>query len=92
MTKLLYNENTAGKTAFFRCFAKKSGGLQEQENRRRGTMHMPPDERPPVRRRRRRWSPRRVWNYFVMAVGYLALAYNLIRGIIYLLVLAEEWM
>ena len=55
-------------------------------------MHTPPDERPPVRRRRRRWGPRRIWNYFVMAVGYLAIAYNVIRRIIYLLVLAEEWM
>ena len=37
-------------------------------------------------------GPRRVWNYFVMTIGYLAIAYNVIRGIIYLLVLAEDWM
>ncbi|MBQ7656883.1 MAG: hypothetical protein IJI53_10110 [Clostridia bacterium] len=51
-----------------------------------------PENHPPVRRRRRKWGPRRVWNLFVMAVGYITLAYSLVRGIIYLLVLAEEWM
>lgn len=55
-------------------------------------MHKPPDDHPPVRKRRRRWGPRRVWHYIVMTIGYLAIAYNVIRGIIYLLVLAEEWM
>ena len=85
MTKLLYNEN-----AVFPSTG--NGGNQQKKSRRRDSMHNPPDERPPVRRRRRRWGPRRIWNYFVMAVGYLAIAYNVIRGIIYLLVLAEEWM
>ena len=55
-------------------------------------MYMPPDEHPPVRKRRRRWTPRRVWNCIVMTIGYLTIAYNVIRGVIYLLVLAEEWM
>ena len=61
----------------------------EQEAR---NMYMPPEDHPPVRRRKRRWGPRRVWNIIVMTIGYLAIAYNVIRGIIYLLVLAEEWM
>ena len=55
-------------------------------------MQRPPDDHPPIRKRRRRWGLRRIWHYFVMTVGYVAIAYNVIRGIIYLLVLAEEWM
>ncbi len=55
-------------------------------------MHRPPEDRPPIRKRRRRWRPRRIWHYFVMAVGYCTIVYQLIRGLIYLLVLAEEWM
>lgn len=55
-------------------------------------MQRSPNGRPPVRKRKRKWGVRRIWNYVVMTIGYLAIAYNLIRGIIYLLVLAEEWM
>ena len=52
--------------------------------------HSPPPPRPPRERPRR---PRfRLWNLFVMAVGYFTLAYSLVRGIIYLLVLAEDWL
>ncbi len=50
------------------------------------------NEHPPVRRRKRKRGIRRIWNYFVMTIGYLSITYYLIRGIIYLLVLAEEWM
>ena len=40
------------------------------------------------KRRRARWT---VWNRIVLGIGYLTLAYNLVRGVIYLLVLAKEW-
>ena len=42
-----------------------------------------------VHRRKARW---RVWNRIVLAIGYAALAYSLVRGILYLLVLAEDWL
>ena len=47
---------------------------------------------PPSRRERRRQTRRRVWNRIVMAIGYAAILYNLVRGVLYLLVLAEEWL
>ncbi len=48
---------------------------------------------PPNGRWERRRHPRfRIWNRFVMAVGYLAMAYGLVRGVIYLLVLAKDWL
>ena len=46
---------------------------------------------PSSRRERRRATRIRVWNRIVMVIGYAAIAYNLVRGVIYLLVLAEEW-
>ncbi len=55
-------------------------------------MTMPDPYSPSARRRRRRHARFRIWNRFVMAVGYLALTYGLVRGVIYLLVLAEEWL
>ncbi len=39
-------------------------------------------------RRRLRW---RIWNRIVMGIGYAAIAYELVRGVIYLLVLAQDW-
>ena len=39
-------------------------------------------------RRRARW---RVWNRIVMIIGYGTIVYSLIRGLIYLLVLAKDW-
>ena len=52
-----------------------------------------PNPYSPHGRRERRWYSRfRIWNRFVMAVGYLALAYGLVWGVIYLLVLAKDWL
>ena len=39
-------------------------------------------------RRRARW---RVWNRIVLGIGYASIAYHLVRGVIYLLVLAQDW-
>ena len=47
---------------------------------------------PASRRAHRRQARWRVWNRIVLVIGYAALAYNLIRGILYLLVLAEDWL
>ena len=55
-------------------------------------MTMPDPYSPKGRREHRRHACFRIWNRFVMGVGYLALAYSLVRGVIYLLVLAEEWL
>ena len=56
-------------------------------------MAMPnPSYSPIERREHRRRSRFRIWNRFVLAVGYLALAYGLVRGVIYLLVLAKDWL
>ncbi len=55
-------------------------------------MAMPNPYQPNARREHRRRARFRIWNRFVMAVGYLALAYSLVRGVIYLLILAEEWL
>lgn len=55
-------------------------------------MAMPNPSRPPEPRPRRRRPRLRLWNLFVMAVGYAALAYTLVRGVIYLLVLAQDWL
>ncbi len=55
-------------------------------------MTMPNPYSPMARREHRRRARFRIWNHFVMAVGYLALTYGLVRGVIYLLVLAEEWL
>ena len=55
-------------------------------------MPMPDPYSPMARREHRRRARFRIWNHFVMAVGYLALAYSLVRGVIYLLVLAEGWL
>ena len=55
-------------------------------------MTMPNPYSPMARRQHRRRACFRIWNRFVMAVGYLALGYSLARGVIYLLVLAEEWL
>ena len=51
-----------------------------------------PSYQPASRRERRRRARFRVWNRIVLAIGYAAIAYNLVRGVMYLLVLAEEWM
>ena len=59
---------------------------------RRDAVAMPDPYSPHGRREHRRRTRFRIWNRFVMAVGYLALAYGLVRGVIYLLVLAEEWL
>ncbi len=40
---------------------------------------------------KRKWTKLRIWNMFVMGVGYAALAYLFIWGVVYLLVLANEW-
>ena len=50
------------------------------------TQYQPASRR--ERRKRARW---RVWNRIVLAIGYAAIAYHLVRGIVYLLVLLEEW-
>ena len=55
-------------------------------------MAMPDPYSPMARREHRRRARFRLWNRLVMAVGYLALAYSLVRGVIYLLVLAEGWL
>ena len=57
-------------------------------------MQRPSQEKPAPRRRvrKRRRGFRRVWNGFVMLAGYAAILYFLARGVVYLLVLAEEWM
>ena len=55
-------------------------------------MKMPDPHFPHGRREQRRHSRFRIWNRFVMAVGYLTLAYGLVRGVIYLLVLAKDWL
>ncbi len=65
---------------------------EELKQRRPGPMHRSPNEHAPIRKRPRKRRARRIWDGIVMTVGYLAIAYNLIRGVIYLLVLAEEWM
>ena len=44
-------------------------------------------ETPTRRRRRRGRSKLRIWNGFVMIVGYAALLYGLARGVVYVLVL-----
>ena len=55
-------------------------------------MPMPNPYSPLARREHRRRALFRIWNRFVMGVGYLALAYGLVKGVIYLLVLAEDWL
>lgn len=55
-------------------------------------MAMPDPYSPYRRREHRRHARFRIWNRFVLAVGYLALAYGLARGVIYLLVLAKDWL
>ncbi len=42
------------------------------------------------RRGRRGWHPMKWINRIVLAVGYCFIAYELVRGIVYLLVLWEE--
>lgn len=69
---------------------KKSAGYF-QESERGGSMQPMNSYHPSSRRERRRATRIRVWNRIVMAIGYAAIAYNLVRGVIYLLVLAEEW-
>ncbi|MBR4538682.1 MAG: hypothetical protein IKO52_07545 [Clostridia bacterium] len=44
------------------------------------------------RREHRRRSRLRIWNRCVLTIGYLTLAYGLVRGVIYLLVLAKDWL
>ncbi len=69
--------------------------LYNQERNRREAfiaMTVPNPYSPSARRQHRRRARFRIWNRFVMAVGYLALTYGLVRGVIYLLVLAEEWL
>lgn len=43
------------------------------------------------RREHRRQARWRVWNRIVLAIGYATIAYHLVRGVIYLLVLAQDW-
>jgi len=64
----------------------------ERKEGRRNAVAMPNPYSPNVRREHRRRSRFRIWNRFVLAVGYLALAYGLVRGVIYLLVLAKDWL
>lgn len=64
----------------------------KKTGRRRNAVTMPNPYPPHGRRERRRHSRFRIWNRFVLAVGYLALAYGLVRGVIYLLVLAKDWL
>ena len=64
----------------------------KRAERRRSAVAMPNPYSPNVRREHRRRSRFRIWNRFVLAVGYLALAYGLVRGVIYLLVLAKDWL
>ncbi len=67
--------------------------MKKESERRLNAVAMPnPYYSPNGRRERRRRSRFRIWNRFVMAVGYLALAYGLARGVIYLLVLAKDWL
>ena len=67
--------------------------MKKESERRPNAVSMPnPHYSPNGRRERRRRSRFRIWNRFVLAVGYLALAYGLVRGIIYLLVLAKDWL
>ena len=47
--------------------------------------------RPDSRRQRRRRARWRIWNRIVLVIGYAAIAYELVRGVIYLLVLAQDW-
>ena len=42
-------------------------------------------------RYRRRGIRRRIWNLFVMVVGYATIAYYVARGVVYVLVLIEDW-
>lgn len=55
-------------------------------------MHPMDPYRPSSRREHRRQARWRVWNRIVMGIGYAAIGYNLVRGVIYLLVMAEDWM
>lgn len=64
----------------------------ESTEGRRNAVTMPDPHLPHGRWEHRRHPRFRIWNRFVMAVGYLALAYGLVRGVIYLLVLAEDWL
>ena len=67
--------------------------MSKRTERRRNAVAMPnPSYSPIERREHRRRSRFRIWNRFVLAVGYLALAYGLVRGVIYLLVLAKDWL
>ena len=54
------------------------------------TMHDP--DSPGGRHKHRRFTRLWIWNRFVMAVGYLALAYGLVRGVIHLLAMANDWL
>lgn len=49
------------------------------------------DERPERRKERRRKRSWLIWNRIVLCIGYGTILYHAVRGIIYLLVLAEEW-
>ncbi len=66
--------------------------MTKESERRPNAVTMPNPYSPTARRERRRRTRFRIWNRFVMAVGYLTLAYSLVRGVVYLLVLAEDWL
>ena len=66
--------------------------MTKEAERRPNAVAMPDPYSPHRRREHRRHARFRIWNRFVMAVGYLALAYGLVRGVIYLLVLAKDWL
>ncbi len=53
---------------------------------RRRRSEMPPEVR--ESRRRARW---RIWHRIVLAIGYAAIVYRLAQGLVYLLVMAEDW-
>ena len=59
---------------------------------RRCAVAMPNTYSAKGRREHRRRSRLRIWNRCVLTIGYLTLAYGLVRGVIYLLVLAKDWL
>ena len=54
-------------------------------------MHPTETYHPTSRREHRRRSRWRIWNRIVLGIGYISIAYHLVRGVIYLLVLAQDW-
>lgn len=68
-----------------------NAGSNERLERRPRTMRPMETYHLTSRREHRRQARWRVWNRIVLAIGYATIAYHLVRGVIYLLVLAQDW-